>query len=222
MSLWGNLRQVVRYHGIGAGGQLLTLAAVRRAVVLERVHFFKLQRPGPELSSPPEHSLRLATEDELVALAAEGSWDLGNMTRSEICHLFAEGHRCVLNLVGDEIAGYGWMNPNALEVPKLRATFELFPTEVHLYKGFSPERFRGRRLGVERFVFWLHYLAPQGISTLVTDFAFDNPATLARVDKLGLQPIGSGTYVSRGRYGKLICTGAMAARPYRLHEDATE
>ena len=200
-------RRVVRFHGARAGVHMLALAAARKAVDLERVTFYELAR-RPECEAR-DRETRWATAAEIVEMSADPVWDM-RLDANEVNRLFAAGHRCVLNVVAGRIAGYAWMNPNRIVVPKLRLAMPVDERRAHIYKGLTHPDFRGQRICVDRFAHWYaHLTEPRGV-TMIVDFSFDNYATLARAARCGLRPIGHGTYVGRGPAERCWVTGPLA------------
>jgi hypothetical protein len=208
----GALRQLAgaaRRHGLAAGALQLGLGALRKVLTLERTHLFRLRRP-PLLKEM--RTTRCATIDDLLPMLADPSWDLEDATPAGIERLFDRGHRCVLNIVQGRPAGYAWMNPNRIVIPCVEATFSLQPGELHIYKGFTHRAFRGCRLGLDRFAHWFTEAPTSCPPVLVTDFAFDNAATMTRVEPLGLERIGSATLVRVGEFRRRRFSGALRDR----------
>lgn len=204
------VRQVTHFHGARAGAQYLAVTALRKAICLEHVYFYELShRPAAEDAGDDRHT-RLATAAEIATLAADPTWDMEELAPADVDHLLETGHRCVLNLLRGRVAGYAWMNPNRIVVPKLRLAMPLDDERVHVYKGFTHPDFRGLRLGNDRFAHWYTQLTEPFGTRVVVDFSFDNPATLARAERSQLRRIGSGTYVARGRFRHCRVTGALA------------
>lgn len=206
-SVVGRLATTSRRHGVGAGAKFLALAAARKVLVIERSYVLELTRP-PSVPDSPGRRTRLATADDIRRLGRDPTWDLD----PEAASLLERGHRCVLNCLEGEIAGYAWMNPHRMLMPRLRTALALRPGEVHIYKGFSHPHHRGKDLGVDRFAFWLAG-AYDGDKPrrLLTDFAFDNFSTLARANRTGLVPVGEATYLARGaREWRLLSTELVA------------
>jgi GNAT superfamily N-acetyltransferase len=139
----------------------------------------------------------LATPEDLSEIAGRPEWDMGDTSYEDVLHLYEDGHRCVLNIMDGEIAGYSWMNPDRIVIPKLGVAFSLNDDELYIYKGFTHERFRGRRLGADRFARWMSEASKFGARRLIVDFAFDNRATTVRIKRLGLTMIGTGTLIGR-------------------------
>lgn len=204
-----NSRKTRQRYGATATTRFLTMAALRRFMAFERVHVFAMTQAA-EIHRRAGRRTRLATVEDVTGMATDPIWELEQLDVAAVEHLFAAGHRCVLNAVDGEIAGYGWMNPNHLVIPKLRASLALSPGEVHIYNDFTHPAHRGQRLGVDRYVHWLGEIG-QG-RTLVTDFAFDNDATMTRVRHLGLEPLGVGTYLAWGDHESRRFSPSLASR----------
>jgi hypothetical protein len=202
-------RETMHRHGPWAATRLITMAAVRRLAVYERVHVYALHTP-PAIANDPSRTTRLATTEDLRPLLGDPAWQLEELDVATVERLLAAGHRCVINLVDGAIAGYGWLNPHRLVVPKLRAALSLRPGEVHIYKDFTHPSHRGLRLGVDRYAHWL--VETDAPRTLVTDFAFDNDATMARVSHLGLELVGIGTFIGLGNHEHRHFSPELAAR----------
>jgi len=202
------LRKASRY-GVAAAGRMLTVAAMRRMVTFERVHIYALRAPVPR-ARPPVGRTRLATIEDLLPLTSDPAWELDALGSAGLSKLFDAGHRCVVNDVEGAIAGYGWLDPHRMVIPKLRAALSLRPGEAHVYKDFTHPDFRGLRLGTFRY---LHWLDQDPDRVLLTDFAFDNDATLTRVGHLGLERLGTATYVAFGaRKGRWTTAGLTNRR----------
>lgn len=203
-----HLVSATRRHGVGAGVKLLSLAVARQAVTIERTYVLELTRPPPTPAARGRH-VRLATPEDIHALANESIWDL----ERDAVELLERGHRCVLNVIDGEVAGYAWMNPHRMLVPRVRTALSLRPGEAHIYKGFTHPEHRGRNLGVDRFAFWLERLGEdERPRRLLTDFAFDNFSTLARMNRTGLTRVATATYVAWGRHERRLLTHELATR----------
>jgi len=204
------LRPVVHRHGVRAGVLFLSLAALRRQMCLEHVIFFELAGCPAASETRAERQTRRATAAEILEMADDPVWDMTGLTAGDVDNLLAAGHRCVLNVVDGRVAGYAWMNPSRIIVPKLRLAIPLVGELVHVYKGFTHPDFRGQRLCVDRFAHWYTHLT-EGLGLMVVvDFSFDNPATLARAGRCRLRRIGTGTYVRRGGFERCWLTGSLA------------
>ena len=204
------LAATVHHHGLGAAAMRLGLAVARQVLVIERAYVLELTTP-PKPSAGGDRLTRLATPDDIVALARDPVWDL----EADAAELLERGHRCVLSVVEGDVAGYAWMNPHRMVIPKLRTAFSLRNGEAHIYKGFTHPHHRGSNLGVDRFAFWARELGSDGRPRrLLTDFAFDNFATLARSQRTGLSRVATGTYLARGDRETRLFSTELTARAY--------
>lgn|GEM_PF-4813331 len=204
-----NLRAAARRHGLGKSARLVAIAAARRAVVLERVLFFEMvRRPRPSGAG----DTRWATPADLNAMSKDPVWGLSDLGLHGAERLLDRGHLCVLNVVGGQPAGYAWLNPRRLVVPKLRAAVHLQDGWVHIYKGFTHPGFRGRRLGNDRFLHWRQHFADSD-TRFLSDFSFDNLSTLARIERSGLRHVATGTYVEFGTHSRLWIDDPLGSMP---------
>ncbi|MEM9694197.1 MAG: hypothetical protein AAGA56_16730, partial [Myxococcota bacterium] len=93
------------------------------------------------------------------------------------------------------VGGYAWLNPVELVIPKLEVRITLRLGEAHIYKGFTHPSYRGRRLGLDRYAHWFGLPDPPRV--MLSDYAFDNHATMARVQPLGMERFASGWLLER-------------------------
>jgi GNAT superfamily N-acetyltransferase len=213
-AIFARLRTTYRHHGAAAALSDLLLIALRKAATFERVHLFALEELPDGMAFPDPSDVRLATVEELVALSKDPAYDL-EFPEAEIRRLHAEGHRCALNVVDGRVAGYSWLAPDAVRIPKLGVALPLAPDEGSIYKGLTHPDFRGKRVANERFLFWLRHLRENGRRRALVDFAFDNHATLRRADLLRMRKVGTATLVGIGPIGHLFRRGEFRRREVR-------
>jgi hypothetical protein len=205
-------RENARHHGWPAAIQILTVYLLRKFIRFERVFLMAFDEPPPHLSMPSPERARLATAEEVKRIAEDATFDMSELSAARIDELYAMGHRCVFNVVGEAVAGYSWMTTAEVKIPKLGILLEVKPREGYTYKGMTHPKFRGMKVGHDRYLFWLDYLKKNGRSVLLCDFAFDNKATLTRVSKLNLKKTGTATLVAAGPFRKLFLTGDFLGR----------
>lgn len=162
--------------------------------------------------APSVKDVRLATVKEIVDLSRDPSYDLSDFSAQDIHSLYGLGHRCVINIVDGNIAGYAWMAPDQMIIPKLGTTSDLHSTEVYIYKDFTHPTYRGLRVGLDRYRFWLEYMSSVGRSRALTYFSCENKASLTRVGRLGMKRIGTATLFQFGRFRKLFVHGDFKYR----------
>lgn len=184
-----------RRFGPGPALQLQAIRVLRRWMRLERIHIYALAVGAAATLPPRSGTTRLATREELLALASDPEWDLAGYDAGTIDELLDRGHRCVLNLDRTEVVGYSFLDPERLHIPRLGAEIALAAGEVHIYKGFTHRRARGHGFANDRYRFWLDHLAATGRQRLLTYFSFDNKATLRRVEKLDMRLAGTLTRI---------------------------
>lgn len=208
------LRTLHHYHGWGAVFRALWLYAIRSFMRFDRIHVYALTEAPPGLANPSPESTRLATEAEAHFVGQSDEFrHIGTKVVTERWQL---GYKLLLNIVDGRIAGCGWMNPHELFVEGVDVGFELEPNEIYIFDAFTHRDFRGKRLGHDRIMFWMRYIKETGQDTVLTDFPFDNPATLTRVDKFGFKLMGTVTRVEMGRWRSVRCTRELKSRLTRI------
>ncbi len=205
-------RRNARYHGWCAASALLLLSVVRRFVTLERVLLYELDGLPDGWRCPEPGRIRLATVEEVRELSRDPEFQFDDMTESQVDALYGAGHRCVLTLAVGKVVGYGWIGFGDIEMRKVGIVCERRAHEGYLYKGFTHPEARGRGASNERFLFSTHHLLQQGKRSAVVWLSFDNPATLARVGKLGLRRLGAATLLGSGRHRYLRLSGDLRRR----------
>lgn len=207
-----NFKNNVHYHGWLAAFQVLGIRLLRRLLRFERILLFSIEEEPPNLQQLCSEDIRIATEEEIIELSNDSSYDLSDLSAATIRDLYAQGHRCAVNVVNTVIAGYAWMAPNEMIIPRLGTRSKLQPTEIYIYKDFSHPAYRGRRAGLGRYQFWLHYLRRLGRSRALTYFASENKASLTRAGRFGMRKVGTATLIQIGRFRRIFTQGAFKRR----------
>lgn len=207
-----NFLQNMHFHGWLAAMQVVAIRVIRRVIDFERISLFALDKSTPGVLPFASGSVRLATVRELIDLSKDPSYDLADFSVMEILTLHDLGHRCAVNIVDGRIAGYAWMAPDRLRIPKLGTVSDLLPTEVHIYKDFTHPKYRGLHGGLDRYRFWVAYLNDHGQSRALTDYAIENKASLTRVGRLKMKRVGTATLIQVGHFRKLFTRGEFKHR----------
>ncbi len=112
------------------------LLHIRRfdVIRLTREHLLPLD-PGKYT----KHGSRLATEEDLLWMKQEGSWQISD----ELMHGFRNGDACLLSTIDGKIAGYTWVHTlgRPLLIPGLRISIP--PQYAYNFAGFTPPEYRG-------------------------------------------------------------------------------
>lgn len=113
-----------------------------RYVSLRRLEIIHLTRDHlpPRRSEDHAHiSSHLATEQELLDMQAEGTWDI----TAELLALFRAGDRCLLSFVRGRRAGYTWVHTAGR--PRLLPGLRISIPDDYAYNfaGFTLPEFRG-------------------------------------------------------------------------------
>jgi hypothetical protein len=134
-----------RRFGWGAWLLFLLHTLVNRFVYFEWLELIVLDRRSLR-PLPPHHgagfTARLATADDLAALAAQPQWEIGE----DKLRLFEAGDQCVLSLLDGQLAGYTWVHARGLPdlLPGLR--LRLPGHVLYNYAGLTAPAFRGAGL----------------------------------------------------------------------------
>ena len=115
---------------------------LNKRICYRRLNVIRLGRENLVPLNPAKYALlssRLATEQELLKMQAEGIWDLSD----ELLANFRAGDACLLSYVGDKLAGYTWVHlagrPRWLE----GLTVRIPEGYGYNYAGFTLPAFRG-------------------------------------------------------------------------------
>jgi hypothetical protein len=114
----------------------------KQYVSLRRFEVIRLTRDrlAPlEPDNPASITARLATEDDLLGMQAEGTWRIDE----ELLEGFRAGDRCLLSFVDGQRAGYTWVHTGGR--PRLIPGLRLSIPDDYLYNfaGFTLPAFRG-------------------------------------------------------------------------------
>lgn len=140
-----HLQDIRRRHGLGA--MLLTLlhTTLNRLCYYEWLELIVLERAALK-PLPADRTrgfeARVATREELVAMARDPQWDIG----ADKLGYFDAGDLCVLSLLDGQLAGYTWVHAQGLPdlLPGLR--LRLPGHVLYNYAGLTAPAFRGAGL----------------------------------------------------------------------------
>jgi len=130
---------------------------------------------------------RLATEQDLLEMRAEGTWNLDD----ELLDGFAAGDRCLLSFVDGERAGYTWVHfaGRPLLMPGLRIRV---PADyLYNFAGFTLPKFRGHGLQPYRHHALLEHPEWRGYKGLLGYVHCTNWSSRRGQTKSGYQPLGA-------------------------------
>lgn len=160
---------------------------VSRLMVLERAAM-------REIAVDPEARFRFLSPYDVESFAD----DLGNELTSEFsCRLAAGLDRCYAALIRGRLAGYIWLASGSIEAEHNRGRTAAsgvplsFPANaVFVYKAFTREEYRGRRLYASLLAGAMRELSADGVMRLITTADWTNAAAVAACRRLGFQELG--------------------------------
>jgi ribosomal protein S18 acetylase RimI-like enzyme len=148
-----------------------------------------VERPLPEfLECPPDCTATFLTPAAARAFAR----DPGNeMSESFVEEALVRGDRCFALSDGASLAAYGWYSsaPTRIDPPDLRLCFS--DDYVYMYKGFTHQRYRGRRLHAIGMTMALRHFRARGYRGLVSYVESNNFSSLKSVGRMGYFQFGS-------------------------------
>jgi hypothetical protein len=140
---WQRLRKTLAIHGAWKTLAIALDWAVNRLLVLDGFVVVILDREKlhrPQIVDQKPVTFRLATLEDLQALHGQP----GLLIDDERLRAFADGDACLLQFVGDELAGYTWVHARGtpLLVPGLRIGIP--GSLLYNYASLTLPAFRGR------------------------------------------------------------------------------
>jgi hypothetical protein len=157
----------------------------------ESFRYFLVALSQPRVSPAAEaaakgHTFRFATLEELELRARDEQgplkpWDV---------EAHREGSRCLLQLEGDTLVGYAWVNPGPLVELRWGLHYNLPDDMAYNYNGYTAPAFRGTAFQGLRHVKLLELMHAQGKRRLLGWVDALNYRSLRGVEKSGYQPVG--------------------------------
>ena len=188
----------LKRHGARNLAHTLLMKAINLAVPFKILRGVYVEKPAALfLTAPQGYEAKFLGEAELRAFAADPD---NEMSADFVDAVMQKGDECYAILDGANLAAYGWyaMTPTAVGPGLLLRFSEAY---VYMYKGFTGERYRGKRLhaiGMTRAL--RHYLSKgyKGIVSYVESINFDS---LKSCFRMGYSVFGT-VYVIKafGRY----------------------
>jgi hypothetical protein len=137
-----NVKDEASRVGYGRALERSLYNAANKFVSLRRLEIIHLTRDHLAPLEPIKHAIttsRLATEDDLLEMKAQGKWNIDN----ELLAGFRAGDSCLLSSVGGKLAGYTWVHTGGRPrlIPGLRISI---PADyAYNFAGFTLPEFRG-------------------------------------------------------------------------------
>jgi len=179
----------LKRHGARNFAHALCMRAINAVLPVKILRGVYVSKPeAPFLAVPPAYGARFLDAAELRAFAAD--------PRNEMSLAFIDGARmkgdeCYALLGGPSLAAYGWYatTPTAIGVPHLLLHFN--QDYVYMYKGFTAEQHRGKRLHAIGMTRALAEYARRGYQGLVSYVESTNFDSLKSCDRMGYKVFGS-------------------------------
>lgn len=188
------VRVKLRRHGVLHVLHVLCMRAINQAVPFKILRGVYVEKPDAAfLAAPQWYQARFLERAELRAFAADPQ---NEMSPEFIDSVAAKGDECYALLQGGSLAAYGWYatTPTSIGVPHLLLRFSR--DWVYMYKGFTSERHRGKRLHAIGMTRALHEYRRRGYRGLVSYVESTNFDSLKSCDRMGYRVFGS-IYVGR-------------------------
>lgn len=118
------------------------------------------------------------------------------------------GDRCYAILHGDTLAAYGWYARSATPIGIADLSVRFRPDYVYMYKGFTHEAHRGKRLHALGMAKAMRYFQEYGCRGLVSYVDSTNFASLKSCSRMGYKEFGA-IYLAKlgGRYFAMSSPG---------------
>lgn len=179
----------LKRHGARNLFHALCIRAVNSVIPFKILKGVCVEKPDPAfLAAPQGYAAGFLGEAELRAFAA----DTGNeMSLAFLDTVLPKGDECYAICDGSRLAAYGWyaMTPTPVGSPKLLLHFS--STYVYMYKGFTGERYRGKRLHAIGMTRALQAYRQRGYRGLVSYVESTNFDSLKSCERMGYRVFGS-------------------------------
>ncbi len=183
-----DLRRNLKFFGLIKTCQDLALRALNRAVLFKVLKGIEIRRPDPSFTDSGKYRALFLDPSMLYRFSADPE---NEMSEEFVEDALSKGDECFAVLDGETLAAYGWYSnsPTAIDPPDL--TLHFGNEFIYQYKGFTRERYRGRRLyaiGITRAL--QHYLA-RGYKGFVSYVEWNNFASLRSSYRMGFVDFGA-------------------------------
>ncbi len=185
-------------------------------VCLRRLEIIHLTRDHLAPLDPAKYAnitSRLATEQDLLAMRAEGRWSITD----ELLDGFRDGDSCLLSFVDGKRAGYTWVHTagRPLLIPGLR--IRIPDDYLYNFAGFTAPEFRGVGLQPYRHHEVLRRPEWRGCKGMIGYVQCINWSSRRGQTKAGYQPLGSISLVGTlNRFTVLLSSEVRKAGIRRL------
>jgi hypothetical protein len=177
-------------HQIGSRetAEYLWARAMRRGRT--RVILVALTDPAPipsAVEASRDHVFRFATADEIRELRQDPALEINE---TNVDQLERGATRCLLQLDGDNLAGYSWVWTSKLALVIDGFYLNLPDDTIYNYKGFTPAAYRGCGFQAIRHHKVLELLADEGVTRLFGYVDHLNYRSRRGLARSGYVPVG--------------------------------
>lgn len=163
--------------------------ALNRVVPFKVLKGLYLEEVEPKfLEAPGGYHGRILSDDELRRFAADPDNEL---SASFLDAAKERGDRCYAILHGDTLAAYGWYARSATPIGLGGLTLRFRRDYVYMYKGFTHEAHRGKRLHALGMAKAMRYFQEHGCRGLVSYVESTNFASLKSCYRMGYETFGA-------------------------------
>ena len=203
----------VRSQGAAGALHFAWLKLINVFVPVKILRGMVIRAPRPAfLSCPPPYEPGLLSAQTLTQLAHDPATEL---TPQFVRDALAAGDQCYAMRHGEHLAAYGWYStrPTPTESPELLLHFG--PEYVYMYKGFTADRHRGRRLHAIGKSYALRYFLNRGYRGIVSYVDSTNFRSLRSNIRMGGENFGS-IYLVR-LFGRWFSFATPSCKRFGFH-----
>ena len=179
----------VRSHGAAAALHFAGLKLINLIVPFKILRGMYMGTPRQAfLSCPPPYEPGLLSAQTLTRLSHDPATEL---TPHFVRDALAAGDQCYGMRHGERLIAYGWYStrPTPTVSPELLLHFG--PEYVYMYKGFTADRYRGRRLHAIAKTYALRHFVNRGYHGVVSYIESTNFRSLRSNARMGGENFGS-------------------------------
>ena len=188
-SLSEKVRFRLKRHGARNLFHVLCMRAINAVVPFKILRGVCVEEPAAAyLACPEAYTAGLYGAKEMLRFAADPA---NEIPQAFIESVLDKGDECYALTDGDGLAAYGWyaQGPTPVDSPRLRLRFS--DAYVYMYKGFTSEHHRGKRLHAIGMTRALREYRRRGFRGLISYVESTNFDSLKSCDRMGYRVFGS-------------------------------
>ena len=188
LQIWRQLQKKARRHGIANVFYAIALRAINTVVPFKVLRAVYVEEPHPDfLELPAPYTGTWFTPAALRAWAQDSATEL---SEAFLDRALPKGDECYGFTHEGALAAYGWYAPGATPVaPGLVLHFA--PGYVYMYKGFTHDLHRGKRLHAIGMTRALQHYRSSGFKGVVSYVESSNFDSLKSCARMGYREFGS-------------------------------